>query len=152
MKERNHRTNHPYDNPESYNRLNPNLSFARGFWAFLTCPDIECEDKLLPSQSNNLTPIRVVQSFEEYKANLLEKSEAQGALLPGFGGKRLIDFSLYDTYLYGLWDTHRSELNGIPANDRTNRDIVRSARLEQTLALVEEAMILTGLKPIDGEL
>jgi hypothetical protein len=149
MTERNHRTNHPYDNPEAYNRLNPNLSFARDFWAFLTCPDMDCEDKVLPSQSNNLTPRQVIQSFEEYKANLLEIREAQGALLPGFGGKRLIDFSLYDTYLYGLWDTHRSELRGVPATDRSNMDIARSARLEQTLALVEEAMILASQNPFD---
>ena len=88
-------------------------------------------------------------SIIQYKANLLEKSEAHGALVPGFGGKHLIDFSLFDTYYYSLWDTHRSELNGIPANGRTNRDIVRSARLEQTLALVEEAMILASQNPID---
>lgn len=153
MKEKIHRTNHPYDNPEVYNRLNPNLSFARDFWAFLTSPEIDCVDDFLPSQPNNiLTPIQVIQSFELYKDRLLDAKEAQGALLPGFGGKRLDDFSLYDTYIYGLWDTHRSNLFDIPVSDRSARDIGRSAQLEQTLALVEEAMILAGHCPTDGKL
>ena len=129
------------------------MSFARDFWGFLLYPGMDCKDSLLPCKPfNNLTPIQVIRSFEHYKAHLFEKREAQGALLPGFGGKRLNDFSLYDTYIYGLWDTHRSDLCGIPTSDRSTRDIARSAQLEQTLALVEEAMILAGHCPHDGVL
>jgi len=153
MVERIHRTNHPYDNPEANNRLNPNLSFARDFWGFLVCPEMECEDGPIPSTPNkNLTPKNVVQAFEHFKSHLLEKREAQGPLLPGSGGKRLNDFTLYDTYIYGLWDTHRSDLFGIPVSDRSTRDIAQSAQLEQTLALVGEAMILAGHCPTDGKL
>ena len=113
---------HPYDNPEAAEDLVFNKTYAKEFWSYVQHPEAEdgFDDPrytLFPSAptrmpKSELTPEKVVEAFDRYKAGLLRLREnEQYTRLPN-GGAKLDEFNLYDVYLYGLWDTHRSAYYG----------------------------------------
>lgn len=141
---------HPYDNPKEAERLDPNKVFAKKFWWRLRNPAAETSSAspLIPPRAQvNLNAETVVNLFDRYRSELIKQQETLGSKLPGGGGERLDEFTLYDVYLWGFWDTHRSSLYGIPPAERPTSDVARTAKKEQALSLVEDAMSLAGHRP-----
>ena len=137
---------HPYNNPEQYKVLSQNRGFAEKFWWYLKDPEASYEDSLFPPQSRaKLNPEKVVELFSQYKNDLFKKRES-GEIFP-CRETQLERFSIYDVYLYGLWQTNRSAYYGIPPSERSNYDVCKTAQKEQVLALAEAAMHLAGHRP-----
>lgn len=143
---------HPYHNPELFEKLSGNKTYAENFWWYVKHPDGNFDGSLFPTPPEklskvDLTPEKVVDSFNRYTHELIElKKNEEWAKLPG-GGRSLDNFTLYDVYLYGLWDTHRLAYWGVPPNERKLEDLKGIEESEQSLAFVEEAMDLAGHRP-----
>lgn len=151
---------YPFRNQKELNEFHDNGYPAYMFWEWLSNPN--AEDKLkheqlpIPSSSappDQLTPGKLVLVFEDYKSQLRALYEVDPSA-PGPPDIADIEkFTLYTVYLKGLSEIDMLhvpyEKIGSKDHKPTTQDLAKSARLEQTLALVEDAVKLAGDEPED---
>ena len=129
---------HPYDRLVKSDRLKNNKHHARNFWAEI----FFCEK----DEWQALNPEAVIERFNEFKGPLLAVNPVS---LP-YNGEGIENFSLYDVWVWGLWDTNRDVLFGIHPDKRSIRNIRRTAHADQVLALIEDSMDMAGHRPAEG--
>lgn len=145
---------HPYDDPEIRDKFTPNKLIAQSFWRYLVRPQFRHEGTLMspfePLDPKELTPEKVVELFDQYKQYILtirQDKQQRAMKLPRSVSLDLHDFTLYDVFVWGDWDSNRDDYYGIPVEKRTTQFSAMTARKEQVLALVEEAMDLADQRP-----